>query len=67
MTFRPRGAAIHWYPYPFIDVTRLGYGKAILNCFWVALLLFGLAAGATALDSRLGRRAPDAEPASTAV
>jgi hypothetical protein len=54
-----RGAAIHWYPYPFIDVTRLGYAKAILNCFWVALLLFGLAAGATALDSRLGRRAPD--------
>jgi hypothetical protein len=62
-----RGAVIHWYPYPFIDVTRLGYGKAILNCFWVALLLFGLAAGATALDSRLAHRAPDAEPASTAV
>ena len=59
-----RGAVIHWYPYPFIDVTRIGYGKAILNCFWVALLLFGLAAAATALDSRLGRQAP--EPASAA-
>jgi hypothetical protein len=51
-----RGAVIHWYPYPFIDVSVIGYGKAILNAFWVALLLLGLAAGATALDSRLGPR-----------
>ncbi len=58
------GAAIHWYPYPFIDVTRIGYGKAILNSFWFwVLLLFGLAAGATALDSRLGRRTPEPAPA----
>ena len=49
-----RGAVIHWYPYPFIDVAAIGYAKAILNAFWVALLLLGLAAGATALDSRLG-------------
>jgi hypothetical protein len=40
-----RGAVIHWYPYPFIDVTRIGYSKAVLNCFWVALLLLALAAG----------------------
>jgi hypothetical protein len=51
-----RGAVIHWYPYPFIDVSVIGYGKAILNAFWVALLLLGVAAGATALDSRLGPR-----------
>ena len=50
-----RGAVIHLYPYPFIDVSVIGYGKAILNAFWFALLLLGLAAGATALDSRLGR------------
>lgn len=37
-----RGAVIHWYPYPFIDVTSIGYGKAVLNCFWVTLLLLGL-------------------------
>jgi hypothetical protein len=37
-----RGAVISWYPYPFIDVTQLGYGKTILNCFWVSLLLFAL-------------------------
>jgi hypothetical protein len=55
-----RGAVIHWYPYPFIDVSVIGYGKAILNSFWVSLLLLGLAAGATALDSRLGPRGPAA-------
>jgi hypothetical protein len=55
-----RGAVWHWYPYPFIDVTVLGYGKVALNCFWVALLLLGLAAGATVLDRRLA--GPGAEP-----
>jgi len=49
-----RGAVVHWYPYPFIDVTSLGYGKAALNCVWVALLFLGLSAGATVLDRRLG-------------
>jgi hypothetical protein len=56
-----RGAVIHWYPYPFIDVAVIGYGKAILNAFWVSLLLLGLAAGATALDSRLGPRGPSGD------
>lgn len=50
-----RGAAIHWYPYPFIDVTKIGYAKTLLNCVWVSLLLLGLAAGATVIDGRLGR------------
>ncbi|MCL4401629.1 MAG: F420-dependent oxidoreductase, partial [Acidobacteria bacterium] len=26
---------MHWYPYPFIDVTTLGYGGTLLNCLWV--------------------------------
>lgn len=50
-----RGAIIHWYPYPFIDVTQLGYGRAAVNCVWVALLMLGLAAGATVLDDRFKR------------
>jgi hypothetical protein len=50
-----RGAIAHWYPYPFIDVTTLGYGGAALNCVWVAILALGLAAGARVLDQRLGR------------
>ncbi len=52
-----RGAVWHWYPYPFIDVTTLGYGNVALNCFWIALLLLGLAAGATVIDARLNRPA----------
>jgi len=52
-----RGSVVHWYPYPFIDVSRIGYPKALLNCVWVSVLLLGLAAGATALDGRL-RSAP---------
>jgi len=51
-----RGAVVHWYPYTFIDVTTLGYGKAVLNCLWVALLLFGLSAGFTAVDGRMTSR-----------
>ena len=51
-----RGAVIHWYPYPFVDVTQLGYGKTVLNCFWVSLLFLGIAAGAAALDRRLRPR-----------
>jgi hypothetical protein len=58
-----RGSFVHWYPYPFIDVTKLGYGKVALNCVWVALLLLGLAAGATVVDRRLARTSQPA-PAS---
>jgi len=49
-----RGAVAHWYPYPFMDVTALGYFRAAVNCVWVALLMLGLAAGANVLDRRLG-------------
>jgi hypothetical protein len=52
-----RGAIAHWYPYPFIDVTKLGYFKAAVNCVWVALLLLGLSAGARLLDRWLSSRA----------
>jgi hypothetical protein len=50
-----RGAIIGWYPYPFIDVTQLGYARAAVNCCWVAVLMLGLAAGTVALDRRLSR------------
>lgn len=54
-----RGAVIGWYPYPFLDVTSLGYGKTILNCVWLSLLLLGLAAGATFLDARISAHSPE--------
>ena len=48
-----RGAIYPWYPYPFIDVSQLGYARAALNCVWVALLMLGVAAAALAIDRRL--------------
>jgi hypothetical protein len=48
-----RGASAHWYPYPFINVTQLGYARVAVNCVWMALLMVGLAAGARVLDGRL--------------
>lgn len=57
-----RGAVIDWYPYTFIDVNTLGYFKIALNAVWIALLVFGIAAGATALDRRLDRDRPREMP-----
>ena len=54
-----RGWFVDWYPYTFIDVTHLGYAKVALNAVWIALLVFAIAAGATALDARLARPAPE--------
>lgn len=59
-----RGAIVHWYPYPFIDVTQLGYGRVAVNCVLLALLMLGLAGGARVLEGRLARAAPAAPPAS---
>ena len=56
-----RGAIAHWYPYPFIDVTQLGYSRAAVNCLWVTLLMLGLAGGATVLDDRLRSASPASE------
>ncbi len=30
-----RGPLAHWYPYPFLDTEKLGYGKVIVNSFFV--------------------------------
>jgi hypothetical protein len=48
-----RGAFIAWYPYPFVDVVALGYGRVALNCVVVAALFLGLGFGALALDRKL--------------
>jgi hypothetical protein len=51
-----RGAAIGWYPYPFIDVAKIGYVRAIVSAVWVAVLFLAVAAGATVIDRRLPGR-----------
>lgn len=46
--------AIHgWYPYPFLDVDDLGYGRAVVNAVLVAVLFLVLASGARLLDKAL--------------
>ncbi|GAA0228732.1 Pr6Pr family membrane protein [Saccharothrix mutabilis subsp. mutabilis] len=51
-----RGAVIDWYPYPFVNVTVLGYGRVLLNCAGVAVLFLALAAGAWWLDRLMSRK-----------
>jgi hypothetical protein len=48
-----RGAVLHWYPYPFVDVDALGYVRVAVDCVVVAILFLGLGFGALALDRRL--------------
>jgi len=48
-----RGPIADFYPYPFVDVTRLGYADVLLNASWVGVIYLGVAAGAVALDGWL--------------
>lgn len=32
-----RGAMVHWYPYPFLDVDQHGYGRIVVNCGGIAI------------------------------
>ena len=58
-----RGAFIDWYPYPFVDVVALGYGRVAINCVVVAVLFLGLGFGALGLDRHLpGPRVQPALP-----
>ena len=56
------GAQTSWYPYPFLNVVDHGYGRVLLNCLVIAILLLGLAFGASALDRRVLARLPQAGP-----
>ena len=35
-----RGALSGFYPYPFLEVPKIGYSKTLINCFFIALLFF---------------------------
>jgi len=53
-----------FYPYPFIDVDELGYGRVLLNVIGVAVLFVGLAALAWRVDGALpGVRPETSRPA----
>jgi hypothetical protein len=62
-----RGAAVGWYPYPFVDVSEHGYGRVIGNGI---VFLVAFAAGALALSRlaawRAGTSGPVALPSADA-
>ena len=51
-----RGAATGFYPYPFIDVDRLGYAQVLVNAVGVGVGYFLVAAVLFALDRLRPRR-----------
>ena len=51
-----RGAVTSLYPYPFVDVTALGYGQVVLNCLGVLAAFVLFYAAAIGVDRWLGRR-----------
>ena len=57
------GAASDWYPYPFIDVRRIGYLHALGNGLGVIVMLVGVAALFMYLDHRLPPRPAEVRPA----
>ncbi|GGN92196.1 hypothetical protein GCM10010112_79060 [Actinoplanes lobatus] len=52
------GAATDWYPYPFSDVTVLGYPAVLINLGVVVLIAVLLGAVLRLLDTRLPFRPP---------
>lgn len=56
-----RGAAVDWYPYPFIDVGEHGYARVLATCAGVSALMLVIAWAAVWLERRLHdrRRADD--------
>lgn len=48
-----RGAVVHAYPYPFMDVDELGYPQVLLNSGMVAALFLALGLIYVALDRKL--------------
>lgn len=50
-----RGEIVDWYPYPFLDAGKHGYGQVAATCLAIAVLFVGLAALAWKGDERLSR------------
>jgi hypothetical protein len=56
ITYTQDGQARHWYPYHFLDVNDLGYGRVLGNIGGVLLLLLAVAGVFLYLDSKLPER-----------
>ncbi len=52
-----RGAATGWYPYPFVNVARFGWGPVLAHTGGIAAGFLVVGAGLIVLDRRLGQAA----------
>lgn len=48
-----RGALTGWYPYPFLDVTLIGFGESVRNCAVIFVIAIAIAALLTLLDRHM--------------
>lgn len=55
-----RGAITGWYPYPFLDVTLIGFADSIRNSAVILLVAIAIAAALTLLDKKLPALVHDA-------
>jgi len=63
ITYTEHGETRHWYPYHFIDVDDIGYGRSLLNIAGIFLLLAAVGWVYVLLDRKLRPRpAPEATP-----
>jgi len=56
-----RGEVTSRYPYPFIDVNQLGWGRSLLNALLIAIAFLIASWLFVRLDSWLGRRSPSTQ------
>jgi hypothetical protein len=50
-----RGAAIDWYPYPFLDAGEHGYGEVLLTCVVIGVFIEGLGLAVAWVGRRAAR------------
>ncbi|GHH46727.1 Pr6Pr family membrane protein [Lentzea cavernae] len=51
-----RGPIVDWYPYPFMDPRRNGYGEVLLNCLVVAVVFVLLAFAVSWAGTKLAQK-----------
>ena len=59
------GAVTGFYPYPFINVSNLGYYKVLINMAVLVLVFLGLGLALIGIDRRMGRSNEQAAGAAT--
>lgn len=51
-----RGSMVGWYPYPFLNVDKLGFGQVIINIF-IMLIIFLISGSALiAINNKFGKK-----------